>query len=91
MKKILQKMFGSKLTCSNCVRVHELLNVIIDDEASKEEEQFFKGHIDECAPCLEKYNVERSLIDKIKSKLSHKCCPENVVNSIKEQIKSIQS
>ncbi len=84
-------MFGSKPTCSNCVKVHELLNVIIDDEATKDEEEFFKEHIDECAPCLEKYNVERSLIEKIKSKLSHKCCPESVVNSIKSQIKSIHS
>lgn len=89
MKKILHKLFGG--ACADCAKVHSLLNVIIDDEATKDEETFFRDHIDECTPCLERYNVERSLIDKIKSKIDHKCCPLQVIQSIKEKIKGMPS
>lgn len=89
MKKDLPK--NSASSCGNCEKVHEILHVIIDDEATQDEENFFKDHVDDCSPCLEKYNIEKSLIDKIKSKLSHKCCPENIVKSIKENIKSLPS
>lgn len=89
MKKVLQKVFGG--SCGNCEKVHDLLHVIIDDEANAEEEKFFKEHIDECSPCLEKYNVEKSLIEKIKSKINHKCCPKSLVDSIRESIKGTPS
>lgn len=89
MKKVLYKIFGG--ACSDCAKIHGLLNVIIDDEASKEEEEFFRKHIDKCTPCLERYDVERSLIEKIKSKIDHKCCPKQVIESIKNKIKGLPS
>jgi hypothetical protein len=60
----------------------------MDDEASADDKMFFKAHVDHCQPCLDKLNVETTLIESVKTKLKSKCCPESVKDSIRNKIKA---
>jgi mycothiol system anti-sigma-R factor len=72
--------------CSACNDFKEVLYLIMDGEATKEQEAFFKQHIDECAPCLDHYNIEQSMVRIIREKLDKKTCPEQIIRAIKAKI-----
>ena len=93
MANIFQRLFGGKKTecgdtTGDCSKVYNNLQLILDNEASAEEKKFFQEHVDDCAPCLEKYNIEKEILDLIKEKLEKKSCPESIIASIKEKIQS---
>lgn len=72
---------------SECREFIEVVQLILDDEASEKQVNFFKEHIDNCTHCLEHYNLEKSVADAIKSKLKAKCCPDDLIRSIKQKIR----
>lgn len=85
-----------KSDCENkhngdCSKVVKIINTIIDGEATTEEEQFFEEHIEKCTPCLDHYNIEKSILEKVKEKITRKSCPENTIQSIREKIKEESS
>jgi hypothetical protein len=41
----------------------------------------------ECNDCVKSFSLEKSIREAIKSKLECKCCPEDVVQSIRIKIK----
>jgi mycothiol system anti-sigma-R factor len=71
---------GKKPTCM------EMLQVIIDGEASNEQQEYFKSHMDRCLPCFKSYDLDMA----IKRLLQSKCCggdaPSDLVDQIKMQI-----
>lgn len=71
---------GKKPTCI------EMLQVIIDGEASDEQQEYFKNHMDRCLPCFKSYDLDMA----IKRLLKTKCCggdaPIDLVDQIKMQI-----
>ena len=71
----------------NCKEVLHLMQLIIDDEASEEEKMRFQNHVDKCTGCFDQYQIDKSLLEEIKSKISGKSCPEEVVNLIRKKIK----
>lgn len=71
----------------NCEKVADILYSVIDDEASADEKAFFKDHVDHCTPCLDKLNVEKELLDSVKTKLKSKGCPSSVKESLIRRIK----
>jgi len=81
---IKQNLFG-QITCQRCL---ELLELITDGEASPEEERQFRKHIDDCLPCLETYNLEKSIKEMLRNKLEKKQVPEDLILSIKEKIRN---
>jgi len=68
---------GSK---PNCV---EMLQLILDGEASPEQEVYFKNHMDKCAPCFKSYQLDMSIKELLKSR----CCGDPVPHGLVEQIK----
>lgn len=72
--------------CGECNEFKDILYLIMDGEASKDQETFFAKHAEDCAPCLDHYNIEKSVLDTIKEKISKKSCPKELINSIKDQI-----
>lgn len=73
-----------------CKKALELLQPILDGVSSKEDEAFFKTHIDKCGPCWEHYNIDKSVVDAVKTKIERKCCPSKLMNSIKDSIKNFK-
>ena len=77
-----------KENCANQQECMQMLQLILDGEATlQQKEHFMKHHLEECMPCYKNYHLEL----KIKELLKQKCtggCPEELANSIKNQIKS---
>ena len=79
-----QNMFG-QISCERCL---ELLELITDGEASPEEEKQFHNHIDECLPCYETFNLEKSIKEVLQTKLEKKQVPDDLIQSIKQKIRN---
>ena len=76
-----------KQDCPNQRDCLEMLQLIIDGEATPEQkDHFMKHHLEGCMPCYQTYHLEI----KIKALLKEKCCnghaPEDLINTIKNQV-----
>ena len=74
---------------SDCQKVVDILELIIDKEANPEQEQFFKSHIDRCAPCLHHYEIDQAMFQLIRESLEKKTCKASLLDSIKSEISKI--
>jgi mycothiol system anti-sigma-R factor len=76
-----------KQDCPNQKDCMEMLQLIVDGEATPEQkEHFLKFHLDECLPCYKNYHLEVA----IKQLLKSKCCggeaPQELIDSIKTKV-----
>ncbi len=81
----LKQSFRSRTSCKGCI---ELLELITDDEASPNEIKHFQKHINECLPCYEAYNLEKSIKEMLQTKLKRKQVPDDLIQSIKLKIRN---
>jgi mycothiol system anti-sigma-R factor len=63
----------------------EMLQTILDGEATEEQRTYFKAHMDGCMPCFKSYDLDMS----IKQLLQSKCCGGEVPNELVDQIKNV--
>ncbi len=88
----LRNMFTSKAEkvlekCSESEECDQLLQLILDGEATSEQEKQFFEHIDKCVYCLNGYELEKSIRKLIKSKIKKQTVPADLVDSIKLKIR----
>ena len=81
----LKQSFRTRTSCKGCI---ELLELITDDEASPKEIKHFQKHINECLPCYEAYNLEKSIKEMLQTKLKRKQVPDDLIQSIKLKIRN---
>jgi hypothetical protein len=60
----------------------ELIQKILDGEASLAEKELFFANKDHCIPCQKGYELELSLKTNLKSKCQLSC-PEQIINKIR--------
>lgn len=75
-----QPMSGQADSCM------ELLQRILDGDATTEEQQQFKTHVDECMPCFQSYSLELTVKTLLKAKCSGNGAPPELIEKIKIQI-----
>lgn len=68
---------GKKPSCM------EMLQLILDGEATAEQQHYFKSHMDICMPCFKSYSLDMSIKELLKSR----CCGDPVPVGLVEQIK----
>ena len=68
---------GKKSTCV------EMLQFILDGEASPEQKEYFKTHMDKCMPCFKGYELDMAIRQLVKSKCCGGDAPEELVEKIK--------
>ncbi|MGK7395927.1 MAG: anti-sigma factor [Candidatus Cyclobacteriaceae bacterium M3_2C_046] len=73
--------------CEESDHCNHLLQLILDGEATEEQENFFHEHVDKCVYCFNSFKVEKSIRDLIKSKIKKEEVPIDLVESIKLKIK----
>ena len=76
---------GKKPTCM------EMLQYILDGQATAEQKDYFKQHMDHCMPCYKTYNVDMAIKELLKSKCCGGDCPEELAAQIKSKINSMSS
>jgi mycothiol system anti-sigma-R factor len=69
---------GKKPSCM------EMLQIILDGEATANQKEYFSNHMDKCMPCFKTYEVDM----KIKEMLKMKCCGETISPELVEQLKN---
>lgn len=87
IKEVVNKLVGKKAEqrycCKDCLC---RLNSVLDGEATEEEMIYLQEHIDQCSPCYNHYNIEKSVKEVIKHKLEQKPVPANLIESIRGNI-----
>jgi anti-sigma factor (TIGR02949 family) len=73
-------------TCSEEKECLKVLEVILDEESTPEEEKRYFAHIQKCWPCFQNYNLEKAIRELVKTKLEKKKVPEGLIEKIKTEI-----
>jgi anti-sigma factor (TIGR02949 family) len=73
--------------CSESEECNQLLQLILDGEATPEQEKKFYQHIDTCVYCLNGYELEKSIRKLIKTKIARQTVPTDLVDTIKLKIR----
>lgn len=68
---------------TDCERVVGLLDVIIDGEATEEDQQYFFKHLETCQDCFKAHNKHQQLVSFVKDNIKRKMVPVNLMGSIK--------
>lgn len=74
---------------SECEKFLGLVNLMLDNEANPQEEQYISDHMEECSPCLKQMELEKQLRELLKTRVAHKDVPPELVDLIKTKIKSL--
>lgn len=69
-----------------CGHVADLLDSVVDGEASAEEQSFFNSHIEECVGCFENHQKQKLLKSLISGHLKRVIVPESLALTIKAKI-----
>ncbi len=72
--------------CPQKQKCLEVLQLVLDDEATPEEKEYCKEHLDECWSCFQDYKLEKALRELIQTKLEKKPVPSDLVDTIKLKI-----
>ncbi len=71
---------GKRPTCL------EMLQLILDGEATVDQQHYFKNHMDVCMPCFKSYSLDMSIKELLKSRCCGDPVPPGLVDQIKMQI-----
>ncbi len=65
----------------DCSEVLERVFFFIDNEMEEADSSEIQQHLDECGPCLEKYDLERTV-----KMLVARSCPEHAPETLREKV-----
>ena len=85
----IKKNIVSRYMMSGCPdekRCLEVLEVILDNESTPEEEEKYFEHIQGCWTCFQNYNLEKAIRELIKKRVEKKQVPQDLVDRIKSEI-----
>jgi mycothiol system anti-sigma-R factor len=71
---------GKKPTCM------QMLQIILDEQATELQREYFKVHMDKCLPCFKTYNVDATIKELLKSKCCGGEAPQDLVDGIRQKI-----
>ena len=77
---------GSDNSLSTCTECLEILELMLDNEASKEQQSYANEHIEDCLHCFEHMEVEKEIRELIRTKIAQLPVPEGLANEIRAQI-----
>ena len=69
---------------TDCEKVINILEMIIDDEANPEEQQYFYNHLEECSSCFEAHKHQKMLKSFLKMNVKSKDVPDSLISTIKK-------
>jgi anti-sigma factor (TIGR02949 family) len=69
---------------TDCEKVINILEMIIDDEANPEEQQYFYKHLEECSSCFEAHKHQKMLKSFLKMNVKSRAVPVSLISTIKK-------
>ena len=89
-KKILTPKSRVDLGKCEDEECNRLLQIILDGEASENDEKAFFQHIKNCSYCYNGYMLEKSIRKLIRTKIKKESVPADLLDSIKLKIQGTQ-
>jgi anti-sigma factor (TIGR02949 family) len=75
--------------CDEFAKCMKILHLMLDHEATPEEETYVNDHIDKCMVCFEQYQVEKQIRELLKTRLVNQPVPKNLADDIRSKIQSV--
>lgn len=72
--------------CKEFEKCLEILYLMLDNEATNEQENYLNSHLDHCLVCFEQYEVEKQIRQLLKTKLTNQAVPADLAQSIRNKI-----
>ncbi|WP_375579195.1 hypothetical protein ABWH96_19680 [Marivirga tractuosa] len=69
----------------------ELLELVIDGQATQEQHQKLMGHLEKCEYCREEYLLSKSIQESLKNHIKPNHTPSGLANSIQTKISETAS
>ncbi len=84
------KLVGKKYNycCKDCLTN---LHAVLDGESTRDQENYFKTHINGCSHCFNRYAIDKSVKEVIKLKVENKAVPADLISSIKNKINHLSA
>lgn len=75
-----------KQDCENSRECLEMLQLILDGEATaQQKEHFLKQHLEQCMPCYKNYHLEVAIRQLLKTKCTQHA-PQELVDDIRKKV-----
>lgn len=75
-----------KTRCKDHARCMELLQLVLDGEASESEQEYYNTHMEKCMPCYREHNLESAIRQVLKTNIEKKRVPSDLVDCIKSKL-----
>lgn len=75
-----------KKHCENHEKCMQMIQAVLDGSATEAEMNAFRANMNECLPCIEGYELQKTIKDALQKKVEKKCCPEKTLSNIKEKL-----
>jgi len=72
-----------------CVDYLERIVYFLDNELEQADREQVQLHLDECAPCLQKYDLERT-VKAVVARSCSEAAPSGLAERVRMQIRSVQ-
>ena len=79
---------SSEAGCQNFDKCYEILKLIVDDQASVEQQKYFNEHKESCMHCLKEYNLEKEIKQMLKRQADWQTVPSELIDTIRTAILS---
>lgn len=71
---------------AKCTDYVDLVQLVLDGEASRSQEVYLKRHLKMCLKCLEHYKLDQEIRKLVQLKLASKEVPEGLADTIRTKI-----
>ncbi len=79
------------MTTEENLKCSELLTLVIDGQATKEQEKELMMHVTKCAKCKEEFELKTSIITSLRTRLHKLNSPRELSSSIHSKIVELAS
>ena len=73
-------------SCSDYDKCLRILNLMLDNEVTPAQQEYFYDHIEKCMVCFSHFHVEKQIRQLLKSKINRKPVPESLAEEIRKRI-----
>lgn len=74
---------------ADCADYLERIVYLLDNELDEADCAVVRMHLDECSPCLEKYDLQRT-VKQVVSRSCGEAAPEGLLDRVRIQIREVQ-
>ncbi|MEQ9306717.1 MAG: anti-sigma factor [Marinoscillum sp.] len=72
--------------CVEFKKCLEILHLLLDNEATPNQEDYLNAHIEKCMYCFEQYEVEKQIRELLRTKLANQTVPPDLAQAIRVKV-----